>query len=67
MVFDYLNGTPDVVCIAIGCMRDADFPAPGTFYWASKKHKWLGFPASVPAMEERQNETGGSFEPAGLQ
>jgi hypothetical protein len=40
------------VCIAIGCMRDADFPAPGTFYWASKKHKWLDFPASVPAMEE---------------
>lgn len=35
-VFPHLTG------VAVGCFSDPDFDAPQGFYWAARRHRWLG-------------------------
>jgi hypothetical protein len=46
-----LEALPGLVCVPVGCFADPDFQAPGTLYWASKRHRWLDVPACVETVE----------------
>ena len=45
-VFPHLTG-------AVGCFGDPEFDAPGGFYWAKRRHRWLGAPAGVSLVDEQ--------------
>ena len=41
---------PEVVAVAAGCFADPDFAEPEILYWASRQHRWLGFPEGTERM-----------------
>jgi hypothetical protein len=45
------EGLPGVAGINVGALADADFARPARVFWASRRHRWLAFPADVPLIE----------------
>lgn len=31
----------DALSVSVGCIEDADFPAPQRLHWAERRHRWL--------------------------
>jgi hypothetical protein len=50
-VFSRLEALPELVCVAVGCFSDPDFPAPAKLYWNSRRHHWLDLPAGIGRVE----------------
>jgi hypothetical protein len=42
---------PHLIGVAVGCFGDPGFDAPGGFYWAKRRHRWLGPPAGVRVVD----------------
>ena len=49
-VFAHFEALPDLVGVSAGCFADPQFAMPGTHYWASRQHRWLGWPEDTEAM-----------------
>jgi hypothetical protein len=51
----HAEGIPDMTGVSVGCFSDPDFAPPTRFYWASRRHKWLGLPDSVDAQDTQDD------------
>ena len=38
---------PDLIAVAIGAFADPSFPAPTVSVWESRRHAWIGLPATI--------------------
>jgi hypothetical protein len=45
------EGLPGLIGVSVGCLADPDFAKPATAYWASRRHRWLSFPADTRVMD----------------
>lgn len=50
-VFFRSQGLPGMIGIAVGCLSDRDFPKPNRVFWASRRHRWLEWPADIPLID----------------
>jgi hypothetical protein len=41
IVYMRAEALKDAVSVSVGCIEDADFPAPQRLHWAERKHRWL--------------------------
>jgi len=46
-VFTRIEAWPDIIGVTVGCFADPAFDRPGTLFWSSRRHSWLG---TLPAV-----------------
>ena len=49
-----MEASPETVLVSVGCFADPDFPKPETFFFASRRHRWLEIPDNVVAMDAQR-------------
>ena len=50
-VFHTSELQPGLICIAVGCFADPNFPAPETRYFTSRCHRWVKLPEGTVRLE----------------
>jgi hypothetical protein len=50
------EGMPGMTGIAVGCFADPDFAPPQRLYWASRRHRWLGFHNDLTMLDTQDDQ-----------